>query len=46
MRVIQVVFDILMVHESDFLGNDSPNVGLRLRLFNSLLIVLTIRNYR
>jgi len=26
-RVLQIVFDILMVHENDFLGGEGENVG-------------------
>ena len=28
MRVLQIVFDILMVHKSEFLGQNSANVGV------------------
>lgn len=28
LRVLQIVFDILMVHENDFLGRDGPQVRL------------------
>lgn len=34
-RVLHVIFDIMMVHEGDFLGN--PTVGVRILLLHCLL---------
>jgi condensin complex subunit 3 len=43
-RVLQIVFDILMVHEGEFLGKGSVNVchafNLAFRSFTGALVVL------
>jgi condensin complex subunit 3 len=40
LRVLQIVFDILMVHENDFMNKESGAVGINSLSYQSMLILL------